>query len=253
MLALTLGADLCNYGARPGRAAADLRSSAASLCISRQPLSLPPTSRIPISPLAGSRMSQLHVAAASRRLRAASASGDSAGAAAAATGASGIASSQVRALLQGLPDRAHALAQQKSNLDRFLFDHAQEFAALPYHPWTKRQVGFEVKVDITSSSLPGCEGFRGVMLRHEHSTGAHKKPLLHYPGLLMTEALFQQFAEEYYCPTALELPPLTWTDAAGEQHRFLIVGDPTSAGAIINDGPFSQCAGQRLTHHVAHA
>jgi hypothetical protein len=195
--------------------------------------------------LAVSPMSQQHAAAAARRKRAAPSSSPSAGAQAA--GARSIGSPQLRSLLQGLPDRAHALAQQKSNLDRFLREHEREFAALPYHPWTKQRGGFEVKVDITSSSLPGCEGFRGVMLRHEHVTGTKKKPLLFYPGMLMTETLFSQFSEEYYCPTALELPALAWKNPAGELQRFLIVGDPTSAGAIINDGPFSHCAGQTLT------
>ena len=127
---------------------------------------------------------------------------------------------------------------------RFVCEHAAEYAALPYHPWTKPLAGFEVAVHVTTSSLPGCVGLRGVVLGESVRTLAQKKSLLFYSGLLMTEALYQQFAEEYYCPTALELPPLSWTDpATGATHNFLVVGDPTRAGAIINDGPFSNYPG----------
>jgi hypothetical protein len=151
----------------------------------------------------------------------------------------------VRPLLYGLPGRVEALERQKANLHRFVREHEQEYAALPYHPWTQQQSGLGVAVDVAASTLPGGHGLRGVLLRDSVSTRGEKVPLLHYPGLLVTDALFSTFVQDYYCPTALGLPALKWKDpATGEVIRFLIIGDPTSKGAIINDGPVSGRPGQ---------
>lgn len=153
-----------------------------------------------------------------------------------------------RPLLHEAPHRGDALLLQKHNLLRFVKAHAAEFAALPYHPWTGecRSEG-QADVIVGPSSLPGCEGFRGVKLLHAVTTGAQVKTLLHYPGLILTEELYQLFQEEYHCPTALELPALTWTNPASQMvHRFLILGDPTQPGAIVNDGPWSGVEGQSL-------
>ena len=157
-----------------------------------------------------------------------------------------------RPLLHGAPHRGDALLLQKRNLLRFVQTHAAEFEALPYHPWTSecRSEG-EAGVVVGPSSLPGCEGLRGVKLLHAITTGAQVKMLLHYPGLILTEELYQLFQEEYHCPTALELPALTWTNPSSQMvHRFLILGDPTQPGAIVNDGPWSGVEGQSLVRYT---
>jgi hypothetical protein len=141
-------------------------------------------------------------------------------------------------LFVGLPSRVVALAQQKSNLHRFVREHAAEYAALPYHPWTRPVAGVvDTLVDIGASTLPGCEGYRGVFARREVLPTAKKQQLLSYGGLLMTETMYEEFARQYHCPTALGLPELRWTDPHTRvEHNFVVVGDPTQPGAIINDG-----------------
>ena len=61
-------------------------------------------------------------------------------------------------------------------------------------------------------------------------------PVLYYPGLLVTAPLLERFNAEYYCPTALRLPSLDYKPS-GSSHpvEMMIIGDPTSPGAIIND------------------
>jgi hypothetical protein len=64
----------------------------------------------------------------------------------------------------------------------------------------------------------------------------HCKPVLYYPGLLVTAPLLEKFNEQYYCPTALRLPSLDYKAGNGPRVEMLIIGDPTSPGAIVNDG-----------------
>jgi hypothetical protein len=64
--------------------------------------------------------------------------------------------------------------------------------------------------------------------------------LLCYRGLLVTEALLNTFAEQYYCPTALRLSSLDYKDAAGGAVEMSIIGDPQQPGAVINDGRYAR-------------
>jgi hypothetical protein len=146
--------------------------------------------------------------------------------------------SHARPLLRGIPSREAALIAQRDNLERFVRDNPADFAAMPYHPWTKPVRKFGVSTSIAASSLPGCVGLRGVLLQESITTGEKEsKPLLYYPGLLMTERMHSRFSQEYYCPTSLGLPALAYVDPVSHLPQpMLIVGDPTSHGAIINDG-----------------
>jgi hypothetical protein len=163
-------------------------------------------------------------------------------AAAAAVAAAAVDASHgvvVRLLTEGMPTRQQALQAQRANLDRFLQDNALLFAAMPYIPWTRSSAGFRaVKVRIAPSYLPGARnlGLLGVVLEEDVRARSTEQPILLYPGLLMTETLHDLFVTQYHCPTALELPALTWTDAQGEEQNMLVVGDPTSPGAVVNDG-----------------
>jgi hypothetical protein len=158
-------------------------------------------------------------------------------------------------LFVGLPSRVAALAQQKSNLHRFVREHAAQYAALPYHPWTRPVAGVvDTLVDIGASTLPGCEGYRGVFARREVLPTAKKQQLLSYGGLLMTESMYEEFARQYHCPTALGLPELRWTDPHTRvEHNFVVVGDPTQPGAIINDGVRSGVPANCVLESVAPA
>ena len=105
-----------------------------------------------------------------------------------------------------------------------------------------------VATRIGVSALPGCGGLHGVMLDEAVTTHDREQLLAYYPGLLVTEALFNRFAEQYYCPTALGLPALAWAEAGNrEPHNMLIIGDPTCTGAIINDGVRSGLQGTLST------
>jgi hypothetical protein len=149
--------------------------------------------------------------------------------------------SQARLLLAGLPPRQEALAAQKANLQRFVDANRAAFDALPCYPFTRERAWPKApKTRVAASSLPGCIGLQGVFM--EQSMPAHSKSqrLLHYPGLLMTEELYRKFQQQYHCPTALQLP-------AFQECDLMIVGDPTAAGAIVNDGVKS---GKERTFHI---
>jgi len=159
-----------------------------------------------------------------------------------------------RPLLTRMPSRDEALKAQRANLVKFVQQHEQAFAVLPFHPWTIATRKYGVKHKIIPSSLPGCVGLQGVALESavNPSSGGKKdselKPLMYYPGLLVTEELFLLFAEAYHCPTALELPAMSdcsvWKKKRLEPQKMLIIGDPTAPGAIINDGKRSGKDGQ---------
>lgn len=59
--------------------------------------------------------------------------------------------------------------------------------------------------------------------------------LQYYPGLLVSTELLTRFEQRYYCPTALRLPSLDYIHNSNCV-KMWIIGDPTSAGAIVNDG-----------------
>lgn len=63
-----------------------------------------------------------------------------------------------------------------------------------------------------------------------------KKAILVYPGLLVTRELLEALDDFCYCPTALDLPSLDYPDEKGSIIHISVVGDPTAAGAILNDG-----------------
>ena len=144
-----------------------------------------------------------------------------------------------------MPNRDQALQAQAANLHIFVQDNAAAYAAFPFFPWTRTTHKLGVATRTTLSTLPGCAGLRGVVLQKAVQTGDKELPLVYYPGLLMTEAMFTQFSAQYYCPTGLELPALAYVDEQTQQrHKVIIVGDPTAPGAIINDGVRSGKQGQ---------
>jgi hypothetical protein len=150
-------------------------------------------------------MQQLRAAAACQQARQSRPS-NSAAAAAASRPLSSLVSSpraDVRSLCAHLPSRERALQQQRQNLEQFLADNAAAYAAFPYQPWTKQARSFGVSTRIGISSLAGCVGLRGVMLEAAEATSDKEQPLVYYPGLLMTEAMYESFASMYHCPTAL--------------------------------------------------
>jgi hypothetical protein len=157
-----------------------------------------------------------------------------------------------RQLLIGIPDRHAALQAQLSNLHRFVRDNAADYAALEYHPWTRATRKFGVPTSVAVSSLPGCRGLLGVVLHKTIDTrDKAEKPVLYYSGLLMTESMHSRFSQQYYCPTSLALPSLISVNPVTKvQQSMLIVGDPTSHGAIINDGVHSGFEGQPSRSHI---
>lgn len=162
--------------------------------------------------------------------------------------------SDVRQLLIGMPSRAEALKAQRSNLEKFVRMRQSSFDALPFYPWTTGTHKIKTKTRIIPSQLPGCAGLLGVALEDSvPASGSGKKKdapkvLLYYPGLLMTETLYTEFAQLYHCPTALELPAMTqcsaWKKKNLQPEKMLVVGDPTQPGCIINDGERSGVEGQ---------
>jgi hypothetical protein len=153
-----------------------------------------------------------------------------------------------RNLLSGMPDRGAALQAQRANLDRFVADHQAEFDAMPYMPWTEVPAHHHFhqhEHSVTAASV--ARGIRGVYLKHALRIGdKHEIPLFYYPGLLLTHQLHTLFSEEYYCPTSLEIPVLDYTDEDGSAVKMMIIGDPTSTGALINDARKSKLTGQRV-------
>lgn len=152
----------------------------------------------------------------------------------------------VRQLLTDLPSRGQALQRQRSNLVQFLADNKHEFDAMPYEPWTREPVNpsgaeglqFEARA---STQVPGLRGVFPLKLVRASS---NPRRLLYYPGLLTTDKLYQSFYAQYYCPTGLELPPLAYEER-GKKVTITIIGDPTSLGALINDGKYKHDDGQR--------
>jgi hypothetical protein len=154
-----------------------------------------------------------------------------------------------RPLLAGLPDRVEALKRQRANLVKFAAapEYADAFAAMPYEPWTSAPAqatganGFHFEAR-ASTHVPGL---RGVFPRQPVPASSQEVRLLDYHGLLVTHSLFQAFYDQYYCPTGLELPPLRYKDKDGLTVGVVMLGDPTSMAALVNDGRYGQKNGQR--------
>lgn len=68
--------------------------------------------------------------------------------------------------------------------------------------------------------------------------------LLKYSGIIMTVEMHLEFSLLYYCPTAVRCTALDYTEK-GRKYEFVIVGDPVSHAAIIND---AKGTGQPGTH-----
>lgn len=158
---------------------------------------------------------------------------------------------EARSLLVGLPDRGAALARQLANLVEFEEDNAEEFAAMPYEPWTRapphdgafRGLRFEVRASTV-------RGLRGVFPLQTVPSKEEGQRLLYYPGLLVTQTLFNKFYRDYYCPTGLNLPALGYKDEKGHYVGMTIIGDPTSLGALINDGRYGRSDGEGHRHKL---
>jgi hypothetical protein len=67
--------------------------------------------------------------------------------------------------------------------------------------------------------------------------------VLPYPGVVMPETLFSRFASQWYCPTAIDTPNLN----PYKNHNVVIVGDPRSFGANLNDPKGEKVNGELIT------
>lgn len=159
---------------------------------------------------------------------------------------------EARALLDHLPDRGVALQRQRQNLVQFVAANPAKFNAMPYEPWTRVPPKGGVKgleFEVRASTV---RGLRGVFPCQYVPPTKEEQRLLYYPGLLVTGALYEIFCKQYHCPTGLGLPALRYKpdEMRPEVVDVLIIGDPTSPGAIINDGCFGGSDSQRI-HHSA--
>ena len=159
---------------------------------------------------------------------------------------------EARALLDHLPDRGVALQRQRQNLVQFVAANPAKFNAMPYEPWTRVPAKGGIKgleFEVRASTV---RGLRGVFPCQYVPPTKEEQRLLYYPGLLVTAELYEQFCKKYHCPTGLELPALRYKpdEKKPEVVDVLIIGDPTSPGAIINDGCFGRSDSQRI-HHSA--
>lgn len=157
-----------------------------------------------------------------------------------------------RPLCAGLPSREEALKQQLSNLHTFVEENAAAFAEMPYSPWTKPVHGgsaaaASARFDVRPADPP-LRGLKGVFTLASVPAQDVAQALLEYPGLLLTEKLYEECYDRYHCPTGLFLPSLSYTNDAGEHVNVLIIGDPTSLGALINDGEHGRKDGECMEY-----
>lgn len=153
-----------------------------------------------------------------------------------------------RNLLEGMPDHNALLRAQQLNLRRFVQEHADEFARMPYEPFTVEPPTLPLRTECRIAPATYVPGLLGVFLKETVRTKARRKPLLYYQGLLVTEPLLKQFQEEYHCPTALGVPALDYVDeSSGKLMPVSIIGDPTQPAAIVNDGAVGQPSDERGT------
>jgi len=173
-----------------------------------------------------------------------------------------------QSLLQGAPSLLQLLQRQRANLDTFLRANAAAFAALRYEPWTTPPVQPAPGSTLRTSSLaPAHLGVYPTQPLRSAATAtgqqlfavrwslfslscralfcAHSGGQLvaYYPGLLMSSALLSLFTEQYYCPTALDLPSLNYTDErTGQLVQIVIIGDPSDPGPnLLDAGSHSNC------------
>ena len=139
------------------------------------------------------------------------------------------------------------LVQQRMNLERFVQAENKRFSLCRYSPWTvssDRKTHLELK---NSTLLPGTVGVFSTIQSKAHSLVAT------YPGVLMWDELHEEFQNSYHCPTCVRLTVLDYyvdektaksmkLNASKQNNnqwlvQMVLVGDPTSPGAIINS-PF---------------
>ena len=153
-----------------------------------------------------------------------------------------------RPLCAGLPSRDEALKQQLSNLHTFVEQNAAAFAEMPYLPWTKPLHGGSAAAASARFHVrpadPPLRGLKGVFTQVSVPAKDEAQALLEYPGLLVTEKLYEECYNRYHCPTGLHLPALSYNNDAGKDVNVLIIGDPTSLGALINDGEYGRNDGE---------
>jgi hypothetical protein len=114
---------------------------------------------------------------------------------------------------------------------------------MPYVAWTvpsRNRISYRFEVRAAAAPL---RGLRGVFPVQSIPATPHERLIMGYGGLLITDELYEIFSRQYYCPTGLEIPALSY-ERDGITMKVLVIGDPTSMGAIINDGRFGRPDGQ---------
>ena len=149
------------------------------------------------------------------------------------------------------------LLRQSENLRQFVSSNAKRFDLLQYEPWTHGGAPSKQHVRVAESLL--LPGSLGVFPSKPLKPG---KLVCIYPGVLMWNELADEFSLAYHCPTAVRITILDYFvnesiatkmklskdecfDKARRkakkknlwQVRITLVGDPSSAGPIINS-PF---------------
>lgn len=151
-------------------------------------------------------------------------------------------------LLAELPSHTEALEQQRINLLRFVADNPAVFAEMPYEPFTHApRRSSPLQFEIRPAGPPLC-GLQGVFSLQDVPAKDKEQEAMFYSGLLIPGPSYESFCNQYYCPTGLELPALTYKDrASGANVKVLVIGDPTGLAAIINDGVFGRTGERACT------
>jgi ribA/ribD-fused uncharacterized protein len=127
------------------------------------------------------------------------------------------------------------VAQQRQ-LDAFLESEQAAFAQGRYQASTRPATPKlpDARLELRPSDLvTDCIGVFATQAIDEGQV------LAYYPGVLMTEPLWQKFSAKAHCPTFLLLDSLSYFDlpvsgARKKKTQMTLVGDPTSVGALFN-------------------
>lgn len=123
-------------------------------------------------------------------------------------------------------------------MDTFAVDNKKEFDALPYFPWTSPPAGrsgFRGHKFKAAPAKAPLTGLIGVFTEQTIAAEPTQRKLIPYGGLLVTPTLYERFSKQYFCPTGLQLDSLEYEEN-GRTVPMLLIGEPTSLGALINDG-----------------
>jgi hypothetical protein len=143
-----------------------------------------------------------------------------------------------RSLMEGLPARSEFLQQQRRNMDTFAEDNKEDFDAMEYFPWTSPPAGrsgFRGHKFKAAPAKAPLTGLIGVFTEQKIDAAPTPRRLIPYGGMLVTPTLYERFSKQYFCPTGLQLDSVECEDK-GKTAKMLLIGDPTSLGALINDG-----------------